>query len=81
METDGYEVDEIWQKLDKPKKLNSGRKGRRGEREIVDLLVARFNMPFSRVPQSGNRMSQVALPEELKGAYVGDIVTPGAFKY
>jgi hypothetical protein len=76
-----FEIEPVWERLDKPKKVNSGRKGDRGEHGVIDLLTERFHMPFSRVPDSGARMSQVALPEELKQAYVGDIVVPPNFKF
>ena len=81
MESDGYDIEPVWERLDKKKKLHSGRKGNRGENGVIQLLTERFHMPFSRVPDSGARMSQVALPEELKIAYTGDIVCPAIFKY
>ena len=76
-----YHIDQILDRLERKKKVNSGLKGNRGENGVIDLLTERFNMPFSRVPDSGARMSQVALPEELKAAYTGDIVVPPGFLY
>lgn len=77
-----FEIDPIWEN-DKPKKKKkqSGPKGKRGERGLTKILTERFGKPFSRVPQSGNRMAQVVLPEHVKEAYVGDIVTPPGFRY
>lgn len=78
---DDLEIDPVWDRVDKPKKIHSGQKGNRGENGVIKLLTERFNIPFSRVPESGARISQVALPEELKQAYVGDIVVPVKFKF
>lgn len=76
-----FEIDPIWERENTKKKINSGQKGNRGENGVIDLLTERFGLPFSRVPDSGARMSQVAIPEELKQAYVGDIVMPVKFKF
>ena len=75
-DNDDYLLDSLWEKLDKKPKIHSGHKGDRGEKAVIKLLADRFGLPFSRVPDSGARSSQVALPEELKSAYVGDIVCP-----
>lgn len=61
--------------------MNSDQKGKRAERELAALLSARFSRPFSRIPQSGNRYSQVQLPDHVKPAYVGDLVTPPDFRF
>ncbi len=80
--SDDYEIDPIWENEgERKKRKNSGRKGKRGELELTKILTERFKLPFSRVPQSGNRMAQVFLPEHVKEAYVGDIVTPPNFRF
>jgi hypothetical protein len=76
-----YEVDDITKNVDKKKKIKSGKKGNRGENSLAKTLSARFNQPFSRIPQSGARFSQVALPQHVKEAYVGDLITPPGFRY
>jgi len=76
-----YETDAIWERLNKPKKIHCGHKGDRGEKGVIKLLSERFGLPFSRVPDSGAYASQVALPEELKAAYVGDIICPNKFNF
>lgn len=81
LDAEQYELDRIWERLDRPKKVSSGPKGDRGELGVIELLKERFGLPFSRVPESGARASQVELPEELKLAFVGDVVVPPAFRF
>lgn len=79
---DDYDVDDILGNNQGPKKRNSSRKGKRGELGLTKVLAARFNKPFTRVPQSGAYMNQrKAVSEHVKDAYVGDIVTPPGFRF
>lgn len=73
------------------KKIKSGRKGKRGERMIVDVFNTRFNEiltnnpswgAFSRTVGSGNRLTQrVRLSENAQQLYASDIVCPTNFKF
>jgi hypothetical protein len=80
-----YEVEDLLgdlnKKRSKKKKINSGRKGKSGERNLCATLTERFKKPFSRVIGSGARMSQVNLTEEAKLVMVGDIVCPNNFVF
>jgi hypothetical protein len=80
-DNDDFLLDPLWDKLDKKPKIHSGHKGDRGEKGVIKLLTERFGLPFSRVPDSGAFASHAALPEELKSAYVGDIICPVKFKW
>ena len=42
---DDYEIEPIWEK-EKPKKIKSGQKGKRVERELCKLLNKRFDFWF-----------------------------------
>lgn len=64
----------------KKKKLNSGRKGKRGEGGLVKTLSDRFGKPFSRVMGSGAH-SRGKLTEEAKRLLTGDICAPAEFKF
>lgn len=79
--SDDYDVDPIWENTGGKKRRNSGRKGKRGELNLAKLLTEHFGKPFARIPQSGARFPQVELPEHVKQAYVGDLVTPPGFRY
>jgi hypothetical protein len=79
--SEDYETDPVWEKEERPKKINSGGKGKRGERGLCQLLSESLKGEFSRIPQSGSRTSQVRLPEHLKLAYTGDIITPSDFRF
>lgn len=76
-----YLLDPLWDKLDKKPKIHSGQKGGRGEKGVINLLTERFKMPFASVPESGAFASHASLPEELRSAYVGDIICPVKFKW
>ena len=72
---------------DKKKKIKSSSKGKRVEREVVDLLNNRFKDilsknpdwgKFSRTIGSGNRFGQkVVLPKYANNLFAGDLITPG----
>lgn len=91
MENDDLEVDDLIKNLDKKKKIKSGRKGKKGERDIVDALNARFEAlfnanpawgKFSRSIGSGNRWGQsVFLPAHAKLTFTGDLTCPEKFKF
>jgi Holliday junction resolvase len=66
----------------KMKKINTGQKGKRTERQIVKILSERFQEPFSRTIGSGNRFSQVPnMPQHAQEVFTGDLVTPENFGF
>jgi hypothetical protein len=68
--------------MPKKKKLNTGRKGKRREREVAKVFNDRFGGGFSRSVGSGNRWSQVAnLPKHAQDTFSGDLVTPENFGF
>ncbi len=79
-----FNVEDILNNLNKKekKKNTSKKKGNRGENELADVLCERFpGKQFFRVVGSGARGFQVTLSEEMKNAFVGDIVCPSNFKF
>lgn len=88
MEED-IDIDDIFQK--KPKKIKSGKKGKRVELELVKSLNDRFSKvlsenpdagKFSRSVGSGNRWGQnVHLSRVATNLYSGDIICPDKFKF
>lgn len=90
-ENDDQEIDDITENLNKKKKIKSGRKGKVGEAQIVNLLNERFfevikNNPdagaFSRSIGSGNRFGQrVHLSKNAIETFSGDLTTPTNFKF
>lgn len=87
---DDYEVENILDN-EKPKKIKSGNKGKRVERDLVKLLNSRFEDilsknpswgQFSRSVGSGNRWGQVSnLPQHAKDTFSGDLTIPLNFKF
>ena len=78
---DDLEVEDIL-KPGKKKKLNSGAKGKRVERDLVKILNERFGGGFSRSVGSGNRWGQVSsLPKHAQDTFSGDIVCPENFAF
>jgi len=68
--------------MPKKKKINTGRKGKRREREVAKIFNERFGGGFSRSVGSGNRWSQVAnLPKHAQDTFSGDLVTPENFAF
>jgi hypothetical protein len=66
----------------KKKKINTGRKGKRREREVAKVLNERFGGGFSRTIGSGNRTKQVTfLPKHAQDTFSGDLVTPENFAF
>ena len=66
----------------KPKRLKSGDKGKRMERQLVAVLTERFGAGFSRSIGSGNRDKQVRfLPKHAQETFTGDLVCPVGFKW
>jgi prepilin-type processing-associated H-X9-DG protein len=67
----------------KKKKLNSGDKGKRFERQLCKILTDRFNSSFSRTMGSGNRIWQVRsnMPKHAQDTFTGDIVCPEDFAF
>jgi len=76
----------------KKKKVNSNKKGKRKELQVVAALNKRFEemlskfpswAQFSRTVASGARWGQnVVLPQHAKDTFTGDLVCPsGGFKY
>lgn len=67
---------------EKKKKINTGRKGKRREREVAKILNERFGGGFSRTIGSGNRTKQVTfLPKHAQDTFSGDLVTPECFAF
>jgi hypothetical protein len=83
------EIDNIFDK--KPKKIKSGKKGKRVELEIVKSLNDRFSEMLNKNPQfgkfsrtvgSGNRWGQnVYLSQSAINNFSGDIVCPDNFRF
>ena len=66
----------------KMKRINSGQKGKRTEREIVKILSEKFGESFSRTVGSGNRISQVTnMPRHAQETFTGDLVVPENFGF
>jgi hypothetical protein len=69
----------------KKKGVNGNRKGKRVERELVNVLNERFkgyDESFSRSVGSGNRWGQVKnMPSHAKETFSGDICCPKGFKF
>ena len=90
MEED-YIIDDLINEKPKKKKIKSGKKGNRGELEIVKILNERFSKiisetpgigSFSRSVGSGNRWGQkVDLSEAAKKVYSGDLTVPTNFLF
>ncbi|RDJ35448.1 MAG: hypothetical protein DWQ19_11575 [Crenarchaeota archaeon] len=88
---DDLDIEDITQNLNKKKKIKSGVKGKRGERQVINDLNKRFAKliaenpsggGFSRTVGSGNRWGQnVNLPKHALDTFVGDIVAPINFKF
>jgi hypothetical protein len=79
---DELEIDDLAFLAEKStkKKVNSKKKGNRGELELTKILSDRFGKTFSRSVGSGNRWGQVAnLPEHAKETLLGDICAPEGF--
>lgn len=76
------EIDDLNDNLNKKKKMNSGAKGKRTERNLVKILTERFGLGFSRTIGSGNRTGQgVYLPKHAQETFTGDIVCPVGFRW
>lgn len=89
MEED-IEIEDIFDSK-KPKKIKSGKKGKRVELELIKSLNERFSKTlaerpsagkFSRSVGSGNRWGQrVHLSKAASDTYSGDIVCPEGFRF
>lgn len=80
---ENIEIESIWEHLEGKKKINSGTKGKGGERELVHLLNERFSLilsqnpnwgKFSRSVGSGNRFSQANLSLSATKVFSGDLI-------
>lgn len=83
MNDEDYNVEDLLGDLNKrsdKKKKHSGRKGKRGEGNLVKILTERFEKPFSRVIGSGAHGHR-ASTEEAKLLLSGDIVCPPKFRF
>jgi hypothetical protein len=86
---DDVEIEDLMR--DRPKKIKSGKKGKRVELEVVKDLNDRFSRilsnnaswgRFSRSVGSGNRWGQnVHLSKTARNIYSGDIVCPDNFQF
>lgn len=89
MEEEEFELEDIFK--NKNKKIKSGSKGKRVEREVCKILNERFKSilsshrdwgQFSRTVGSGNRWGQnVYLSTSAQENYSGDILCPSKFKF
>ncbi len=76
------EVEDFLNQKSKRKGINSGDKGKRTERLLVDLMNNRFGGGFSRSIGSGNRVEQVFnMPKHAKDTFTGDLVCPENFRF
>lgn len=76
------EIDDIL--VTAKKRVNSSRKGKCFERDLVDILKARFKLPFARNPStfgSGAWSTTHDYSGLDMNAIAGDIITPLRFKY
>lgn len=90
MTEDDFEIEDILGEK-KPKKIKSGKKGKRVELDLIKSLNERFASTLSPRPQagkfsrsvgSGNRWGQrVHLSKAASDTYSGDIVCPEGFKF
>tara|TARA_Y100000034_G_scaffold133997_1_gene201220 strand:- start:2103 stop:2651 length:549 start_codon:yes stop_codon:yes gene_type:complete len=70
------------QKQKKKKRINSGDKGKRTERQLGKKLQERFGFEFTRTLGSGNRWGQVTfLPQHAQQTFTGDLVCPSNFRW
>jgi hypothetical protein len=86
-----WDVEDILACMDKPKKIKSGQKGKRTERELVHILNERFKDILSKNPTwggfsrsigSGNRWGQqVNLPKHAEDTFSGDLTCPEHFLF
>lgn len=91
VDDDDFIIDDLLKNSEKKKKINSGRKGKSGERGVVKILNNRFESylkqnpkagSFSRSVGSGNRWSQTSvLPKHAQDTFTGDLVCPEGFKF
>lgn len=89
MEEEELEIENIFNK--KPKRIKSGKKGKRVELEVVKYLNDRFSVllnknpnwgKFSRTVGSGNRWGQnVHLSKAAMDNFSGDLICPDNFKF
>ena len=76
---DGVQVDDIFRQLDekksKKKKVNSKKKGSRGELKACKILSEHFGMQFNKTPDSGafgtaHKLDQQALETLTKKEFI-----------
>lgn len=84
---DDFFVDDVLDALNKKKaakkKVNSKDKGVRGERNLCDILMARFpdRKGFFRVVGSGAHSHRANMTDQAKEVLTSDIVCPEGFKF
>lgn len=82
MHDEDFDVDDILKNYGKKKPKNSGRKGKRGERGLIEHLTLRFpGKPFSRTIGSGAGAHRFNLTEAAKKFFSGDVVCPEDFLF
>lgn len=78
-----FEIEPIWERENKKKKRDGGKKGKRGERLVVDLFNKRFEKLLAAHPDwgnfhrsigSGNRGKQVNLSYVAHQVFSSDVV-------
>lgn len=79
------EIEDIFQNLEKSenrkKRVNSIRKGNRGESKICKILSKHFDAPFSRTPGSGMFGTIRKMSKQATDVLSGDIITPENFAW
>ncbi len=76
------QIEDILDHKEPTKKVNSGEKGRRNERNLCKVLTTRFGVSFERSVGSGNRWKQVKhLSKSSRDVLVGDVVCPDDFSW
>jgi hypothetical protein len=78
---ENLDVEDLLNKSKTKKKINGCRKGKSVERQLCKILTDTFKSEFTRSVGSGNRWSQVALSENAKQVFTGDISVPEGFKW
>ena len=86
---DEPQIDDILAEMNKPaakKRINSCRKGKRGEREVVHLLMEHFKLPFAKRPEEFGSGGWSTTHEEVQEGLdldhmAGDILVPKGFRF
>lgn len=79
------DVEDIIKNLEKKelskKRKNSSKKGKRAENNLCHIFEKKFEMIFSRVPESGAMATRGRVKKSVESEVCGDIITPDNFKF